>query len=108
MKTRYEKFNELGGIDCEIEHPVYGWIPFAASANDPEEHGRDWYAVLSKDPKTLPFDENDPDYLDREKVRHDIKAEQDVAEQKRNEVTELRETIKRLGERLEKVERSSK
>ena len=27
----------------EIEHPVYGWIPFTASPNDSEQHGRDLY-----------------------------------------------------------------
>lgn len=27
-------------IDIEINHPVYGWIPFTANPNDVEEHGR--------------------------------------------------------------------
>lgn len=26
--------------DCEIKHPLFGWIPFTASRNDIEEHGR--------------------------------------------------------------------
>jgi hypothetical protein len=26
--------------DCEINHPQFGWIPFTASKNDIEEHGR--------------------------------------------------------------------
>jgi hypothetical protein len=33
-------------IGCEIDHEVFGWIPFAASPNDPEQHGRDLYAAL--------------------------------------------------------------
>lgn len=37
-----------GLIDCEINHPVYGWIPFTASASDPEKHGRDIYELVSK------------------------------------------------------------
>jgi len=30
-------------IDIEIEHPTYGWIPFTASPDDFEEHGRVLY-----------------------------------------------------------------
>lgn len=33
-------------IDCEIEHPVYGWIPFTANPNDVEPLGRDIFAAL--------------------------------------------------------------
>ena len=32
-------------IDCEIDHPIYGWIPFTADPNDPEQHGREIYAA---------------------------------------------------------------
>lgn len=32
-------------IDLEINHPVYGWIPFGASPHDPEEFGRELYAA---------------------------------------------------------------
>lgn len=28
-------------IDCEIEHPVYGWIPFTANPNDVEPLGKE-------------------------------------------------------------------
>lgn len=31
-------------IDCEIEHPEYGWIPFTASPDDVEAYGRQLYA----------------------------------------------------------------
>lgn len=27
-------------IDMEINHPNFGWIPFTASPNDIEEHGK--------------------------------------------------------------------
>ena len=27
-------FNNIGTIDCEIEHPVFGWIPFTCSPDD--------------------------------------------------------------------------
>lgn len=43
-------------IDCEIQHPVFGWIPFTASINDTEIFGREIYAdiVNSGEPIT-PF-----------------------------------------------------
>ena len=46
MKIRNAKHKANGMIDCEIEHPVYGWIPFGASPDDIEEHGRAIYAEL--------------------------------------------------------------
>ena len=33
-------------IDCEIEHPVYGWIPFTATTYDVEQSGRDIFAAI--------------------------------------------------------------
>ena len=32
-------------IDLEYNHPEYGWIPFTATPNDTEQHGRDIYAA---------------------------------------------------------------
>ncbi len=40
MSIRNPVFTADGRIDCEVEHPVYGWIPFTADPNDVEEHGR--------------------------------------------------------------------
>ena len=34
-------------IDCEIEHEVYGWIPFTASPFDVAAHGREIFELLS-------------------------------------------------------------
>ena len=34
MNYRNPKFLESGWIDCEIEHPQYGWIPFTCDPND--------------------------------------------------------------------------
>lgn len=43
-------------IDCEINHPIYGWIPFTAY---PDDRGADFdvatlYAKLASDPNTKP------------------------------------------------------
>lgn len=32
--------------DCEINHPVFGWIPFTADSNDVEPHGRAIWAAI--------------------------------------------------------------
>ena len=45
MIARNMKFTNDGCIDCEINHSDYGWIPFTASPNDPEEHGRNIHAA---------------------------------------------------------------
>lgn len=38
------KYNWLDTIDLELNHPTYGWIPFTASPDDVEEHGKAIYA----------------------------------------------------------------
>jgi hypothetical protein len=39
MRFRSPVFNQFGTIDCEIEHPQFGWIPFTADPNDAEPIG---------------------------------------------------------------------
>lgn len=46
MNYRNVQFNHLGTIDCELEHPDYGWIPFTANPEDVEQLGRDLYAEI--------------------------------------------------------------
>ncbi|KHL70592.1 hypothetical protein SF06_06760 [Pseudomonas flexibilis] len=43
MDARELRFNKYGSVDCELEHPDFGWIPFTASPDDPEKHGRELY-----------------------------------------------------------------
>ena len=44
---RNPKYTSLDGsiIDVELNHPEFGWIPFTASPDDVEQHGRDIYAA---------------------------------------------------------------
>lgn len=44
IQVRNPRRNAHGTIDIDIEHPVYGWIPFTASPDDVELHGRELYA----------------------------------------------------------------
>ena len=46
MNYRNPRYNENGTIDCEIDHPHFGWIPFTADPNDCEEHGRVIFADI--------------------------------------------------------------
>jgi hypothetical protein len=48
MNFRSATWNALGTIDLEIEHPIFGWVPFTASPNDPELAGKQIYAEASK------------------------------------------------------------
>ena len=43
MQARNPTQTAGAAIDLEIDHPVYGWIPFTASPDDVEQLGRDLY-----------------------------------------------------------------
>lgn len=51
MELKYKNpvRNPSGAIDVDINHPVYGWVPFTADPNDCEEYGRELFAVLNKE-----------------------------------------------------------
>jgi len=38
--------NLVGGIDCEIDHPDFGWIPFTANLGDSEPIGKIVYDTI--------------------------------------------------------------
>jgi len=57
MEYRNPKKTAGVAIDCEINHPVFGWIPFTA---DPADTGAAFdvaslYAELAADPNTLEY-----------------------------------------------------
>lgn len=45
MNIRNPIYTADNRIDCEFEHPDFGWIPFTADPNDVEQHGRDIYEM---------------------------------------------------------------
>ena len=45
MEIRNPIYTEDGLIDCELNHPQFGWIPFTANPNDSEQHGRDAFQL---------------------------------------------------------------
>lgn len=57
MNIRNAKRTQGATINVEYEHPVYGWIPYSANADDAEELGRQIYAVavdVAGDPDPAP------------------------------------------------------
>jgi len=42
VDTQFENahYDATGTITCDLLHPVFGWIPFTASPEDVEAHGR--------------------------------------------------------------------
>lgn len=45
MTIRNARHAAGGMIDCEYNHPKFGWVPFTANPNDVEQLGRDLYAA---------------------------------------------------------------
>lgn len=43
MQAKNPRYNRNNTIDLDINHPVYGWIPFTASPDDVEQYGKDLY-----------------------------------------------------------------
>ena len=45
MEFRNPAYNAFGTIDCEINHPVYGWIPHTIAADENPELQKDAIAA---------------------------------------------------------------
>jgi hypothetical protein len=57
MNYRNAKRISGGRIDCEIEHEVYGWIPFTCDPNDTGAlfDTAAFYATMDADPETAAY-----------------------------------------------------
>src|SRR5690554_927741 len=64
-------YNAAGTIDCELDHPVHGWIPFTADPDDPDEGGRVLYQLLDDGQfgEIAPYVEPEPVPLTVEQVQ---------------------------------------
>jgi len=74
MNYRNPTYNSSGFVDCEIDHPVYGWIPFTASPEDVEQSGKLLFSEIIASgniKKYLP----PPAYIPTE---NDVRQERDV------------------------------
>ena len=57
VEYRNPAYNENGTIDVEINHPDFGWIPFTASPDDVEPHGRQIFTDLQDE--AVPYEESE-------------------------------------------------
>ena len=60
MNIRNARFNQFGGIDCEVEARGE-WVPFTASEDDSEAFGRQVYAAAAADSGTAAYVAPDPE-----------------------------------------------
>ena len=72
MEYRNAKYINSTQIDCEINSPTYGWIPFTC---DPTDVGAGFdvtvlYESMSSDPNTLAYTEPTQEELDAQKAKH--------------------------------------
>lgn len=44
-----------GWIDCEIDHPEYGWIPFTATPDDSIHYGRELFVKITAAGNITPY-----------------------------------------------------
>lgn len=103
MKYRNAKRNIYGTIDVEIEHPKYGWIPFTASPNDPEAHGRAIYAEVESKGNPEPYTGKPLQEVEAE--REQARADAEMQRQKKErEVEDLKEELRVLKEAVTRHE----
>ena len=57
MEYRNAKHIGQNRIDCEIDHPVLGWIPYTCDGTEDGEQfdNKELYARLDADPDTAPY-----------------------------------------------------
>lgn len=94
MRIRNTKYNVHGTINCEIEHPKYGWIPFTASPDDVEAHGR---AIFAEAQKLSPAPYTGPSL---EQIKDQRKQRMEEMENN-NPVKKLEDRIAELEARLD-------
>ena len=78
MDYRNAKRISGGRIDCEINHPVYGWIPFTC---DPADTGASFHvaalhSAMDADPSTAPYTPPTQEEIDAEAAAS-VRAERD-------------------------------
>lgn len=69
MKYRNPTYTADGSIDCEIEHPAYGWMPFTAKSDDPEKHGRELFATIKASGNVAAYVPPEPDPITAQQVK---------------------------------------
>jgi hypothetical protein len=55
MEYRNARYNADGTIDCELNHPRFGWVAFTANPNDVEEFGRAMFEAIVANGDVAPY-----------------------------------------------------
>jgi hypothetical protein len=55
MDYRNPIYTADGRINCEVNHPEFGWIPFTADPNDVAAHGRDIFSKITEVGDITPY-----------------------------------------------------
>ena len=71
MEIRNPRYTATGRIDCEINHPEFGWLPFTASPEDAEPHGREIFALAEALGPTANVPPSQEELFDQIKMRRD-------------------------------------
>lgn len=61
MRIRNPELTKENHFLCEVNHPEYGWIPFCATPDDVEEHGRIIHERIKKEFTQIPEVEYPPE-----------------------------------------------
>ena len=79
MNYRSAKRLGNGWIDCEIEHPVHGWIPFTCNPADTgaQFNVAELHAAMDADPETAPYIPPTQEELDAQAASA-VRAERDM------------------------------
>lgn len=97
-----------GAFDMEINHPKLGWIPFTATADDPEDHGRIIYAAIIRG-DFGEIAEADPAPAPAPRPKSEIEELRDLveilAEAMPNKTPQITEALARISSRKSAIER---
>jgi len=77
MDIRNARFNHAGTIDCEIDHPIHGWIPFTADPQDAEPLGLEVFDAVKDSAAPYVPAPPDPEAL-KEAYRQAVQAHIDA------------------------------
>lgn len=72
---RNPRYNHVGTIDCEINHPKWGWSLYTADPNDIAESGRKLYEKIISD--GVEIAEYVPPQPSDEEVAEDVRYKRD-------------------------------
>lgn len=83
MNYRNAKYiDDNGRIDCEIEHPVYGWIPYTLDPNDTDNtiDNDELLALMTERDDVIPVsqEELDSQLADQIRYQRDMKLSTEV------------------------------